>query len=87
MLSAYQCEVVAWENTWDGELVCDKDVRLRVRNDVWLERVKRGLDEHPDWTPVIRYSVDEWRYESQCPTCEQPWEQDVCCAQCGAIID
>ena len=83
MLEPYQRQIVAWEGTRDGDLVCDADVRARVRNDVWLERVKLGLDEHPDWTPVIQYEA-----------AERGWVCDECgiyhparCDECGETIE
>jgi hypothetical protein len=81
MLSAHQCEVVAFE-TPDG-VVCYDCGKAYVDNDVYFEKCMRGLDDWPHRVdPVIRYTFDE-----QYGTCHEcGHDRDVECDDCGVPI-
>lgn len=74
MLSASQCQVVAWEDE-SGNLLCVSCAREAVDNDVLWFKHMNGMDDlvTPDMerlNPVSRFDVNEmYGYE---------------CAECGA---
>jgi hypothetical protein len=68
MLTAYQCETIAFAT--DGEIIC-RDCAIARFGEIRIVTAERGLNEYGDLTPLIRYSVDELSGEQQYESAEE----------------
>lgn len=83
MLSAYQCETVAFETEYG--VVCRDCAHRYFDNELYYARCMRGLDDWPSPIvgPVSRFDAEEM-YTDVCDCCGH--ERPPMCDNCGDEI-